>query len=857
MKPSESTLLDALKALQVNGANPVPKKAAGKKAAAKKADIGVNKSTGTSQSDRQSDTQSNWLASGKLPLQDLSVAVQGFGPLPSPLDAQTAQRLHAATHPAQHGKRDKTLLDTRVRDTGEIPAQAVALSWHADASQEFADSVAQALGLPQVELRLHNLLLYGPGQFFKPHQDTEKYPRMVATVVLCWPSAHIGGELKLVHDGEVRRWASQHLQASALQWAAFYADCRHEVLPVTEGWRLILSFDVVLVQTRTLDASLSTAPPDAAPAALTAALQQHFGGQPESAAQAPWVYLLEHEYTEHGVRWALLKGEDRARASALRAAAMACGLQVDLALAEIHQTWSASYGSRSGRGSGRGTPRGRARQPDPEPEDLIDEELSLNYWVDAADRPHSAGALSVQRDSLFSLSETDEAFLVDSEYEGYMGNWGETLDYWYRRAAVVIRAPHAAQVQRFETEFDAALRDALAMARQPDRVEALASLLRAALRRLQARWASRSGKLPVPYAELAAALPQHEDELALALFNGMVPAELAAKDVAVLATLEKRRGSPWMLAWLQVLGEKAFAAWGWHARPSGTDTQSHAAMTEPASTEAAKSANFAEGAEGASAAKSESAKPIDPNWPLPQQLDLLMRDGARAGLSFATLAAVLDLAHTRLLAADDKLRTASPAQRQSSWPHRLTALCEMARACQAFEAAQAAANEAPAQAADRLGQLLEHVQMHPARYPLKWLRPLIETLAAVPGSAAQGQPLRRAVQAALQAALAPPDPGPQHQGLVEIEWTCACQDCTQLASWAAAATAQPLVLAVAEARRSHVADRVQDAAAPLQLQVLKRGSPHQLVISKPADVPQRRQALRARWQADLLALQAL
>ncbi len=26
----------------------------------------------------------------------------------------------------------------------------------------------------------------------------------------------------------------------------------------------------------------------------------------------------------------------------------------------------------------------------------------------------------------------------ESEYEGYMGNWGTTLDRWYRRAAVVV-----------------------------------------------------------------------------------------------------------------------------------------------------------------------------------------------------------------------------------------------------------------------------------------------------------------------------------------------------------------------------------------------------------------------------------
>lgn len=40
---------------------------------------------------------------------------------------------------------------------------------------------------------LHNLLIYGPGQFFKPHQDSEKLDGMVATLVIILPSPHIGG----------------------------------------------------------------------------------------------------------------------------------------------------------------------------------------------------------------------------------------------------------------------------------------------------------------------------------------------------------------------------------------------------------------------------------------------------------------------------------------------------------------------------------------------------------------------------------------------------------------------------------------------------------------------------------------
>src|SRR5690606_41537547 len=46
--------------------------------------------------------------------------------------------------------------------------------------------------------------------------------------------------------------------------------------------------------------------------------------------------LLDHEYTQHGLRWSLLKGKERSRVAALRAAAEALGLTVHLGRSEEH-----------------------------------------------------------------------------------------------------------------------------------------------------------------------------------------------------------------------------------------------------------------------------------------------------------------------------------------------------------------------------------------------------------------------------------------------------------------------------------------------------------------------------------------
>jgi 2OG-Fe(II) oxygenase superfamily len=188
----------------------------------------------------------HFCAEGRLALDAVGVTVRNVGTLDRPVTSESAAALHAASAPARHGRREATLLDKRVRDTGEIDAGALSLEWAAGALPSLQAEVAQALGVPCLEARLHNLLVYGPGQFFKPHQDTEKHPGMIATLVLVWPSAHIGGELRVCHRDTEVHFASQHLRASAIRWFAFYADCRHEVAPVSEGWRIVLTFDLVL-----------------------------------------------------------------------------------------------------------------------------------------------------------------------------------------------------------------------------------------------------------------------------------------------------------------------------------------------------------------------------------------------------------------------------------------------------------------------------------------------------------------------------------------------------------------------------------------------------------------------------------
>jgi hypothetical protein len=112
--------------------------------------------------------------------------VKGLGRIRFPISRAQALRLCEVGRPARYGRGDKTLFDTRVRDTCEVPIRAVKIDerrWNRTLGPMLR-ALGTDLGLPsgrRLEAALHGLLVYGPGQFFLRHQDSEKADDMVGT----------------------------------------------------------------------------------------------------------------------------------------------------------------------------------------------------------------------------------------------------------------------------------------------------------------------------------------------------------------------------------------------------------------------------------------------------------------------------------------------------------------------------------------------------------------------------------------------------------------------------------------------------------------------------------------------------
>jgi hypothetical protein len=134
------------------------------------------------------------------------------------------------------------------------------------------------------------------------------------------------------HAGQTATYRSSK---ESLSFVAFYADCRHHVRPVTSGYRIVLTYKLLL-KGDTVAAAAGRADPSLT-AELAGCLGEHFG-DPDKPTRL--VYLLDHEYTQRALGWARLKGDDASRAAMVRAATHAADCEVALALAEVHETWS-------------------------------------------------------------------------------------------------------------------------------------------------------------------------------------------------------------------------------------------------------------------------------------------------------------------------------------------------------------------------------------------------------------------------------------------------------------------------------------------------------------------------------------
>ncbi len=368
---------------------------------------------------------------GPAPLPGPEVAELGLVGLPL-TDAQ-AKELKKRCRQAPYGKGEETVVDTSVRQVWQLAPDRFSLTnpeWESFLAAS-VQTVQQQLGLEDQKLQSHlyNLLLYEPGSFFLPHRDGEKLDRMVATLVVVLPSAFKGGELVVHHEGleQVVDFSTTGHNPFHTHFAAFYADCEHEVRPLKEGHRLCLVYNLTLAKAK----KVPTAPRTTGQVDEIGTILQSWSATDPVKLAIP----LEHQYTEDGLVWDALKGVDRVKARVLAEAASRASCRAYLALLTFWESASVEDDYE---------PRSRSRWHHDENVDgkyeigeIIESTLTAQHWSDAAGNRPALGEMEVEPDEIVP-PEALTKVKPQQNVSGYTGNEGLTLERWYRHAVIVL-----------------------------------------------------------------------------------------------------------------------------------------------------------------------------------------------------------------------------------------------------------------------------------------------------------------------------------------------------------------------------------------------------------------------------------
>ncbi len=381
----------------------------------------------------------NFYATGKADLAMPRIEVDGVGSIALPLLPQQISQLVQVAEQAPYGKGEETLVDTTVRKTWQIAPEKVHISgkyWQTMLDGIVTQAV-DGLGVTgEVHADLYKMLVYDAGSFFVNHRDTEKADGMFATLIVALPAVYTGGELRIEHAGHSVALNLQADDPSEISFAAFYADCIHEVLPITSGCRIVLIYNLC----RSGKGELPQPPDYQREQAQAAACLSQWVTMEHTGEDIPLklVYLLEHAYTPEGLAFDALKNGDAAIASVMIPAAAQADCDLYLALVSVEESGYAEYSGSYGR-------KKRYWEEDDEEDDddfeigeVTEEEQYISHWQTPQGTASTMGALPFENEEL-CLPERLHSLAADAlHFHEATGNEGASFERTYRRAALVM-----------------------------------------------------------------------------------------------------------------------------------------------------------------------------------------------------------------------------------------------------------------------------------------------------------------------------------------------------------------------------------------------------------------------------------
>jgi len=266
---------------------------------------------------------------------------------------------------------------------------------------------------------------------------------MFGTLVVTLPSSYLGGALRIRHGRREVTVETKAADPSELSYVAFFADCEHETLPVRQGSRVCLVYN--LVQQRSKGRRrIQKAPEYESQITEAATILDRFLNAADAPAKIVW--LLDHQYSPAGLSFSTLKGADAAKARVLLRAATKAQCAAHLAIVHIGESGEAEsdfgYSYRSRR-------RSYASYED-DYNDIDNEDMDftaasvddvwryIDEWRDTDDRVAAFGRIPLADGELLPAGALDAEPPDKQRVTEATGNEGATYERSYLRAALVV-----------------------------------------------------------------------------------------------------------------------------------------------------------------------------------------------------------------------------------------------------------------------------------------------------------------------------------------------------------------------------------------------------------------------------------
>lgn len=381
----------------------------------------------------------SFVSNGTKPFFFPGLDIGDTGEIGFPINAIQIKEIIKAARKAPFGKGSETVLDSTVRSAWEIDAHKIEFrnkDW-GKFVEGIVEQIKPDLGIEGISVtaNLYKLLIYEKGGFFVAHKDSEKEKGMFGTLIIGLPSGHTGGELSVRFDGrEETIDFSGPTSQYKMPFVAFYADCEHEIKPIASGYRVCLVYN--LVQNKGKE-KIELNPLGGYVDRLATILKTG-----EEDRDIPKIVLLGHQYTPSNFTIGALKLNDRPKAEALMQAAQKAGFYFKFGLVTSYQMGELEMNSNNLRNRSR---RGYYDDDDYSDDDLAengtmgevyDEGIEIKHWMEEGVPP--LRNIEFEEEALISAITLNEDEPAEKNAEGYTGNAGMEMEYWYHYGAIFL-----------------------------------------------------------------------------------------------------------------------------------------------------------------------------------------------------------------------------------------------------------------------------------------------------------------------------------------------------------------------------------------------------------------------------------